>query len=534
MTCSNSGSAFEPVCCVHTPEGNPEARPLLGHHSHSRSQQPVNNTSTYSEKGLPTPVQDGDRACMSSTSSFCPYNKKTTSNGNKNINIFYSFLGKAAKKKKNQKLIKKLAGLLLLGYLFFNYILPAYHDNHNSHHHRGRHHVIVDSNDMDNASSGDTIYHGDECKTYAVEWDGPSVFSTTSERLHLSFGKGNLASKVTVQTAAVNEPTLKLTAYVSPEDEDNDGQDLSLLPVPDKKYTSNGKSVTKIERLGLHIEIIDDEDLFDAQVWFDGRTAHTPTGHAYRACARLEVLVLLPESYTRYKELHINGVVTDIRVNGLDKIKFGNVGFNAEVGSVVATDTLSADEFTAVVKTGRVEIASVEAATESKPLKVVADVVTGHAAVHAKTKPANAAHDVLVHSNTGSVQVTVSPSSSSSSSSDKPADLNIHASSKVGSVRAVVSLESRHQVLRLDAGSNTGSVSAQVSDDFSGHLRLETKLGSTYVKEMSGSESKIEYQKQTGQVKEGVKLFQGGESTEGHVELKSSLGRVALEFTRTK
>ncbi|KAF9292851.1 hypothetical protein BGZ74_000134 [Mortierella antarctica] len=481
MTCSNSGSAFEPVCCVHTPEGNPEARPLLGHHSHSRSQQPVNTTSTYNEKGLPTPVQDGDRAC------------------------------KAAKKKKNQKLIKKLAGLLLLGYIFFSYILPAYHDNHNSHHHRGRHHVIVDSNDMDNASSGDTIYHGDECKTYAVEWDGPSVFSTTSERLHLSFGKGNLVSKVTVQTAAVNEPTLKLTAYVSPEDEDNDGQDLSLLLVPDKKYTSNGKSVTKIERLGLHIEIIDDEDLFDTQVWIDDRTAHTPAGHAYRACARLEVLVLLPESYTRYKELHINGVVTDIRVNGLDKIKFGSVGFNAEVGSVVATDTLSADEFTAVVKTGR------------------------HAAVHAKTKPANAAHDVLVHSNTGSVQVTVSPSSSSSSSSsDKPADLNIHASSKVGSVRAVVSLESRHQVLRLDAGSNTGSVSAQVSDDFSGHLRVETKLGSTYVKEVSGSESKIEYQKQTGQVKEGVKRFQGGESTEGHVELRSSLGRVALEFTRTK
>ncbi|KAF9334352.1 hypothetical protein BG006_002300 [Podila minutissima] len=503
MTCSNSGSAFEPVCCVHTPEGNPEARPLLGHHSHSRSQQPINTTSTCNEKGLPTPVQDGDRAC------------------------------KAAKMKKNQKLVKKLAALLLLGYLFFNYILPSYH-NHNSPH-RGRHHVIVDSNDMDNTSSKDTIYHGDECKTYAVEWDGPSVFSTTSERLHLSFGKGNLVSKVTVQTAAVNEPTLKLTAYASPEDEDNDGHDLSLLPVPGEKYTSNGKSVTKIERLGLHIEIVDDEDLFDAQVWFDDRTAHTPAGHAYRACARLEVLVLLPESYTRYRDLQINGVVTDIRVNGLDKIKFGNVGFNADVGSVVATDTLSADEVTAVVKTGRVEIASVEAATESKPLKVVADVVTGHAAVHAKTKPANAAHDVLVQSNTGSVQVTVSPSSSSSSSSsDKPADLNIHASSKVGSVRAVVSLESRHQVLRLDAGSNTGSVSAQVSDDFSGHLRVETKLGSTYVKAVSGSESKIEYQKQTGQVKEGVKRFQGGESTEGHVELRSSLGRVALEFTRTK
>ncbi|KAG0090734.1 hypothetical protein BGZ93_001508 [Podila epicladia] len=496
MACSNSGSVFEPICCVHTPEGNPEARPLLGHHSHSGSQQPINTISTNNEKGLPIPVQDGYRACQ-------------------------------AAKKKKQKLIKKLAALLLLGYLFFSYILPAY-DNHNSRH-RGRHHIVY-SNDMENASSGDTIYHGDECRTYAVEWDGPSTFSTNSERFHLSLGKGNLASKVTVQTAAVNEPTLKLTAYVSPEDTDGDGR---VAPVPGKRYNGDDKSVIKIERLGLNLEIVDDEDLFNAQIWFDDRTAHTPAGHAYRACARLEVLVLLPESYTHYKDLQINGVVADIRANGLDKVKFGNIDFNAAVGSVVTTDQLSADKFTAVVKTGHVEVASVEAATESKPLKVVADVATGHATVHAKTKPANTAHDVLVQSNTGSVQLTVSPSSSSSSS-DKPADLNLHAATKVGSVRAVVSLESRHQVLRLDAGSNTGSVNAQVSDDFSGHLRVETKLGSTYVKEASGSESKIEYQKQTGQVKEGVKLFKGEESVEGHLELKSSLGRVSLEFTQTK
>lgn len=376
-------------------------------------------------------------------------------------------------------------------------------------------------------SSGDTIYHGDECRTYAVEWDGPSIFSTTADRIHVNFGRGNLASKVTVQTAAVNEPTLKLTAYVSPEDKDGDLHD-------PKKTLANGKSVTRIERLGLNLEVIDDEDLFDTQIWFDDRTAHTPSGHAYKACARLEVLILLPESYTSYKELQINGAVIDIRANALNKIKFDQVGFQVAVGGVVATDKLLVDEFTAVVKTGRVEIESVEAATESKPLSVVAEVATGHATVNAKTKPAKSAHDVSVSSKTGSVQLTVSPSSSSSSLlSDKPADLNIHASSKVGSVRALVSLESRAQVLRLDATSSTGSVSAQISDDFSGHLRVETKMGSTYVKPTSGSESTIEYQKQTGQLKEGVKRFAGEENAEGRVDLKSSLGRVSLEFTQT-
>lgn len=503
MACSNSSSAFEPVCCVYTPDGNPEARPLLGHHSHS---QPVHsNTNTYNDKqGLPAPVQDGShRAC------------------------------KADKKKK--KILKKLAGLVLLGYLFFHYILPALFHNH-SHSHRGHHDIVVDSNDLDNTSapstsSGDTIYHDDLCKTYAVEWDGPSLFSTTADRFRLNFGKGNLVSKVNIQTAQVNEPTLKLTAYVSPDD--NEGHDL-IVPILRPSDKLNSKSIIKIDHLGLNLEIIDDEDLFDVQIWYENHSAHTPEGHEYRACARVEAQVLFPESYTSYKQLLISGPVVDIRANNLGNIKFDQLGFDVAVGSVVATNNLLADDFSAVVKTGHVEFESVEAATKDAPLKIVTEVVTGHATVHAKTKPAQKAHEVLVASNTGSVQVTVSTSSSSSSSVNKPADLNIRASSKVGSVRANVQLESRQQLLRLDASSNTGSVSAQVSDEFSGRLHVETRLGSTNVQEASGSESKIEYQKQSGQVKDGVKRFQGEEAQEGHLELKSTLGRVVLEFTQTK
>ncbi|KAF9389925.1 hypothetical protein CPB97_010335 [Podila verticillata] len=499
MACSNSSSAFEPVCCVYTPEGNPEARPLLGHHSHS---QPVHNsTHTYNEKqGLPIPVQDGShRAC------------------------------KAAKKKR--KILKKLAGLVLLGYIFFHYILPALSNNH-SHRHQGHHDIAFDSNDLDNTSSptlsGDTIYHDDFCKTYAVQWDGPSIFSTTADRFRLNFGKGNLVSKVNILTAQVNEPTLKLTAYVSPDD--NEGQDFTV-PISQPADKLNIKSVIKIDHLGLNLEIIDDEDLFDVQIWYENHSAHTPEGHEYHACARVEVQVLFPESYTSYKELTISGPVVDIRANNLDNIRFDLLAFGVAVGNVVATNNLLADDFLAEVKTGRVEIESVEAATKDAPLKVAANVVTGHATVHAKTKPAQKAHEVIVASNTGSVQVTVSTSSSSSSSSvNKPADLNIQAKSKVGSVRANVQLESRQQLLRLDASSNTGSVSAQISDEFSGRLHVETRLGSTYVKEASGSESKIEYQKQTGQVKDGVKRFRDEEVQEGEVDLKSTLGRVVLEF----
>lgn len=336
--------------------------------------------------------------------------------------------------------------------------------------------------------------------------------------------------KVNVQTAQVNEPTLKLTAFVSPDDKE--GQDL-IVPVSQSSSKVNGKSIIKIDHLGLNLEIIDDKDVFDVQIWFENHSAHTPDGREYRACARVEAQVLFPESYTSYKELLISGTVVDSRVNNLDNIKFDQLGFNIEVGGVLATDNLLVDEFSAVVKTGRVEIESVEPATKDAPLRVVTKVVTGHASVHAKTKPAQKAHDVVVTSNTGSVQVTASPSSSSSSS-DKPADLNIRASSKVGSVRAIVQLTSRQQLLRLDASSSTGSVSAQVSDEFSGRLHVETHLGSTYVKEASGSESKVEYQKQTGQVKDGVKQFRGEEAQEGHVDLKSSLGRVVLEFTQSQ
>lgn len=335
-------------------------------------------------------------------------------------------------------------------------------------------------------------------------------------------------SKVNILTAQVNEPTLKLTAYVSPDD--NEGQDFTV-PISQPADKLNIKSVIKIDHLGLNLEIIDDEDLFDVQIWYENHSAHTPEGHEYHACARVEVQVLFPESYTSYKELTISGPVVDIRANNLDNIRFDLLAFGVAVGNVVATNNLLADDFLAEVKTGRVEIESVEAATKDAPLKVAANVVTGHATVHAKTKPAQKAHEVIVASNTGSVQVTVSTSSSSSSSSvNKPADLNIQAKSKVGSVRANVQLESRQQLLRLDASSNTGSVSAQISDEFSGRLHVETRLGSTYVKEASGSESKIEYQKQTGQVKDGVKRFRDEEVQEGEVDLKSTLGRVVLEF----
>ncbi|KAF8918512.1 hypothetical protein BGZ52_012823, partial [Haplosporangium bisporale] len=77
----------------------------------------------------------------------------------------------------------------------------------------------------------------------------------------------------------------------------------------------------------------------------------------------------------------------------------------------------------------------------------------------------------------------------------------------------------------------TGSASALISDDFTGELFVESKLGSAEVYEAEESESKIRYEKQTALVKEGVKSFAGQKPQEGRVDLQSSNGLVVLEFT---
>ncbi|KAG0329252.1 hypothetical protein BG000_000140 [Podila horticola] len=376
---------------------------------------------------------------------------------------------KISKKKKN--LFKKflLVILVLLAYLFYKFLLPLYSGwpfYHRDHHHD---HVIggdTCSND------GALLLRGDHCSANAIPWNGPSIFSTASDRFLLTFSKGNMAAKVTVKTSAhVLEPTLKIAGYVSPVDDDDDDED-GTEPVVVIK--NNGETKTDIEHQGVVVQITEDDYAYDIQIQYQDRVLRTPSGDKYCACARFEFLVMLPESYTQYSQMFIRGATAEIEVFDVDDIRFGELWFEVGEGNVL-----------------------VQPATKGAPLAVVAETATGDVTLHARTKPA---------------------------------DLNIHATTVEGSVRALVELESRAQTLRLDASSSTDSASALLSDDFSGRFRVESQLEAN-VYEAEESESKITYEKQTSLVKEGVKSFARETPLEGHVNLKSSFGLVVLEFT---
>ncbi|KAI9235922.1 MAG: hypothetical protein BYD32DRAFT_419915 [Podila humilis] len=434
------------------------------------------------------------------------------------------FTSKVSKKKKT--IAKKIALvlLLILGYLFYEFILPIYYNSPYyppwGHHDRG---VIIG----DTCSHDTGLLRSDLCRANGVKWDGPSTFSTASERFLLTFGRGNIKAKVYIQTSAqVQEPTLKMAGYVSPVDNNDDDVDV----VPALTSNTNDETTTEIEHQGVTLQITKDTYAFDVQIKYQDRELVTPDGEKYCACAHLTVHVLLPESYTEYTQLFIRGATADIEILDVENIGFKELWFDIGTGSVISTSALVVDALAVDVKTGNVEIRSIESATEGEALGVIAEVVTGNVVLGANTKPATSVHNVHAGSTTGDVKVTVTPSSLSSSWS-KPADLSIRATTSVGDARALVELESRQQTLRLDISSSTGSASALISDDFTGELFVESKLGSAEVYEAEESESKIRYEKQTALVKEGVKSFAGQKPQEGRVDLQSSNGLVVLEFT---
>ncbi|KAG0090735.1 hypothetical protein BGZ92_002314 [Podila epicladia] len=437
--------------------------------------------------------------------------------------------GKASKKKKN--LLKKflLVVLVLLGYLFYKFLLPLYIGLPFYHHDHDHGHDSIIIGDTCSHDTGALLLREDICRANSIPWNGPSTFSTASDRFLLTIGKGNMAARVRVQTSPhVQEPTLKIAGYVSPVGDDNEDMDpVAVTP-------TNSEPKTNIEHQGVTVHITEDGYAYEIQIQYHDRVLRAPSGDKYCACARLDLQVLLPESYTRYSQLIINGAMAEIEVFGVDNIRFGELWFEVGVGNVISSGELVVDALAVDVKTGNIDIKSVEAATKRAPLAVVAEAVTGDVTLHARTKPAGAAHDLRATSKTGSVKVTVTPASSSFSSLpwlSKPADLKIHAATVEGSVRALVELESRAQTLRLDATSSTDSASALISDDFSGRFHVESQSEEANVYEADESESVITYEKQTSSVKEGVKSFSGETPQEGHVSLKSSLGLVVLEFT---
>ncbi|GJJ74458.1 hypothetical protein EMPS_06816 [Entomortierella parvispora] len=513
--CNHSVSKFPPICCVH----NGESRPLLGHHNHdSHYQQPPQ---APQEPMLPPYPAQEYRVDMT--------NEKAAGQHNGYLPMYSAAPVEGRRKCKNEcrnkkksRFCKKLFAILLLIWVYHNYVQPRFFPHTRD---------SVSVGDDDSSSNPDIIFgdgYHDVCKDHAVDWEGPSSFTTSAKNFKLKTGKGNLGSHVKIVKGDVSQPTLQLSGLVTPTGEE------------DVKKKDEFEIVVQ----GVHLEISESEDLFEAFLWFEDRWVDEDDNHShgrYRACARFEIEIIVPESFTEYGSVTVEGGVIVIDASEeLSDVSFELFKVKSAVGHFVSRGLILADQFRAWVNTGKVEVAAVQSgAVLQGPLDVEVKVSTGHVFFGVKTTPvssksltSSSEHHVEIASSTGAVKVDVSPADGKSSKDASLVDLNLSTSSKTGSVQQTITLEN-DQALYLRTSVNTGSVKTQVSDNFLGHFSLATQLGSTHVSENPFSESEIVYEKQTARAKEGNKhLKNKGENKNGHgsIDLKSSLGSVNLEF----
>ncbi|KAI8606019.1 hypothetical protein EDD21DRAFT_362110, partial [Dissophora ornata] len=295
---NNSTSQYLPFSCVY----GSESQPLLGHHSHPhQSLYQQQNEGEYR-------VDVHDEKCDIAPREVSPLICKNT---------------------RRRKLLGRLCALMFLGWIYYAFI----HKDNYKHHHGN--HTDVDSHTTPrniNSPQGSIGYN--HCEVDAIDWDGPSIFTTDASNFNLKFGKGSFGSYVQVHQGAVSQPTLRIEGMISPME--------SVLV----KNEQDGGRTISIWHLGLHIEIREDPELFDVLVWFEDRTVVADDGYGYRACATLDIAIILL----------IDGAVTKINMYNLDKIRFRKLDLETAVGNVIGNDLVLVDEFLVRVKTGKVEI----------------------------------------------------------------------------------------------------------------------------------------------------------------------------------
>ncbi|KAG0261469.1 hypothetical protein BGZ95_004227 [Linnemannia exigua] len=400
-------------------------------------------------------------------------------------------------------------------------------------HHNHGGHWNANNSKLDGLANDSGNLSFDRCRDNAIDWDGPSTFTTEVKNFRLKIGHGNIFSRVKILAGPVAIPTLHILAEVSPYDDDSKLSRKEIKP----SAVHDGK--TDIDHLGLHVAIIEEDNQFDAQVWYDNREVVDPRDKQhYRACARLFFEIILPESFTQYGSISIDGPVVSIDTFGLEDVKFDRLHFGSSVGDITTHGRTQTDVLDARSNTGRIRTDPIQVATAGKPLDIQVTTTTGDVQVTAETTDVDAAeenpHKIHLATNTGRIGLTVQPSTATSSSSvdTKHGNLDISTHAKTGSIDATILLASQDQILVLKSETNTGSIRTHISDEFLGHFGLSTKWGSTSVEPAKDSKSIIAYEKLNAREKIGTKTLEhGGDEIKGLIEISTSTGSTSLEFT---
>ncbi|KAF9926475.1 hypothetical protein FBU30_003946 [Linnemannia zychae] len=363
----------------------------------------------------------------------------------------------------------------------------------------------------------------DECRDRAIDYDGPSRFDVNVQNLELYLGPGNYKTQVNVfSDSEIEKAEIRLRGIVSPN-----------LFVKKKTIQNLQDYDVDIEHQFVNIQIKESEDVFDASIWYQDHDAKDESGHSYKACAYLELDVVIPKG-VQFGTLSIDGNVVQINTHSLDTVGFEEIHFGTKVGDV-STMELHTDSLEVNVGTGKVTVQSVKHSTLGRPLDVTAVSKTGYVTVNALTNfiEGDQVHHVIkAETGTGGVQIAVQPDDDGfHRASSVSGNILISAKTTTGSIRTQIGLADEEQYLELNAESKTGSIYGRISDIYSGHFDLQTKTGSINVSQNPSSSSRIEYKVDEKMVKSGVKTTANGEKvSQGNVNLRVGSGSVSLVF----
>ncbi|KAF9339657.1 hypothetical protein BGZ91_005175 [Linnemannia elongata] len=524
---SNSSSQFPSVCCVH----NTESQPLLGHHSGHHT----SGSSQYQHQPPPPDYyvdMSGNNKGGHCTSSHAPFQQQChcqqhyhNHHHHRHHSDNQSDCSRTSRQRDTTRCGGILIGLFFVFFFIFVSSTGSGHSRPSGPWNAASGSTAANLNGLDLLSNDSNNLNFDRCRDNAIEWDGPSTFTTDAKNFRLKIGEGNIFSRVNISTGPVALPTFHILGEVSPY-EDN---------VKNSKPTISRREKVNIDYLGLHVEIVEMDNQFDAQVWYDNREVVDPRdGQHYRACARLYVEVILPESFTSYGSITIEGPVVVINAHDLENVKFDSLHFGSSVGEISTRGRIQSDIFDAKSNTGRIRAEAVQVATAGKPLDIQISSIIGGVQLTAETTEVDASeenpHKVHVSTETGRIELTVQPSTSSAIDT-KHGNLDISTTAVTGSIDSTISLASQDQILTLTSKTNTGSIRSHISDAFLGHFALSTKWGSAHVEPARDSKSTITYEKVNAREKIGSKTLEGAESVAGLIEISTIAGSTSLEFT---
>ncbi|KAF9570261.1 hypothetical protein EC968_002032 [Mortierella alpina] len=366
----------------------------------------------------------------------------------------------------------------------------------------------------------------DDCRIRTIDYDGPSKFDVNVQNLHLYLGPGNFEAQVNVfSDSEIETAELRLRGTVSP--------DLFAR----KKMAKRPDYDVDIEHQFVNIKINESDDLFDATIWYQDHDTEDEWGHPYKACAYLEIDVVIPEG-VRFGLLSIDGNIVQINTHSLSTVGFEEIYFGTKVGAVLNKEVLRTDSLEINVKVGKITVESIKSATLGKPLDVAALSETGNVIVNALTNSidldnAQNHHVIKAETTTGDVQISVQPDLDDAfhRASSVPGNILVRAKTTTGSIEAQVDLAHEDQYLELNGETKVGSVYGRVSDIYSGHFDLQTKSGTIHVSQNPSSPSSIEFTVDQEKVKKGVKTTADGDKvSQGNISLNTGLGSVSLLF----